>query len=657
MRSVIPIRAAVPAVCSAQSPADQDGREVRGDRRGAVGRGEEAATVTPICTADRNRFGSPRGRPSWPAWSAVLDRLDLGLAEVDEGHFRAGEDPADEHEEHHEGGVEQGIHVHAPTLSVRAPAACARVLSVQREHERQRPSPGPPQHPARLGQGPPAVRAVVHQQHRPWCPATSAEASCSAIASGTENLARPRPGEGLLPPESPCGPPSTRSSSPRTQLSDPGDALGERAHQLRPRPRGHGHHRDRPLRPFPGGQHLDGALQQVGLDGGVVRVASVAANRVLNRPPQPRSVSLATARPSPIAAPRGASLSGTPRAVHAAGPARGAVRWPPRRAPGPGRHCPWPSRRSPWGTRGRRNSHRPQGLASGSSTIRKRPRAAGATTAPTPGSPPVSTKRPRAAPPGPWAGSAWPSNRAGAGPAAWTGWASRSRAASPRTSRLARPGRGPVDRPRMGRTAEDPVRGHRGRPAGCPHRARTYCRAPSRFWPPGGGPTARSRWCPYPPGRGPQLVGSFAEGIARIGRAAVPGAAWTSWTADPRGESGGNSAFRLASVWRMFSVPEAMAAQLASAEGAGHHGPVLLVDDRADSRWTLTEAGRVLREAGASGRPAARPRAERLGPRGRGGAGPGPIAWGHGSGHAVNVALVVLFVLIGGVFAGTEWPS
>ena len=28
-------------------------------------------------------------------------------------------------------------------------------------------------------------------------------------------------------------------------------------------------------------------------------------------------------------------------------------------------------------------------------------------------------------------------------------------------------------------------------------------------------------------------------------------------------------------------------------------GPVLLVDDRVDSGWTLTEAARVLREAGA----------------------------------------------------------
>ncbi len=36
-------------------------------------------------------------------------------------------------------------------------------------------------------------------------------------------------------------------------------------------------------------------------------------------------------------------------------------------------------------------------------------------------------------------------------------------------------------------------------------------------------------------------------------------------------------------------------------ELAGLTGPVLLVDDLADSRWTMTVAGRELRRAGASG--------------------------------------------------------
>ncbi len=98
----------------------------------------------------------------------------------------------------------------------------------------------------------------------------------------------------------------------------------------------------------------------------------------------------------------------------------------------------------------------------------------------------------------------------------------------------------------------------------------------------------------------PQLVGSFAEGIARIGQLPYLGSLELV-DGGPRGDSGGNSAFRLAAVWQMFTVPPELATQLSAAREAGRHGPVLLVDDRADSRWTLTEAGRVLREAGAQG--------------------------------------------------------
>ena len=98
----------------------------------------------------------------------------------------------------------------------------------------------------------------------------------------------------------------------------------------------------------------------------------------------------------------------------------------------------------------------------------------------------------------------------------------------------------------------------------------------------------------------PQLVGSFAEGIARIGQLPYLGAL-DLVDGGPRGDSGGNSAFRLGAVWQRFTVPEGLTAQLVAAREAGRHGPVLLLDDRAESRWTLTEAGRVLREAGASG--------------------------------------------------------
>lgn len=91
----------------------------------------------------------------------------------------------------------------------------------------------------------------------------------------------------------------------------------------------------------------------------------------------------------------------------------------------------------------------------------------------------------------------------------------------------------------------------------------------------------------------PELVGSLAEGIAGIGRLPLLG---TLDLVDggPTGEPGGNSAFRLAGVYGRFAVGPDLRERL-----AGHDGPVLLVDDVVDSRWTLTEATRTLREAGA----------------------------------------------------------
>jgi ATP-dependent DNA helicase RecQ len=92
----------------------------------------------------------------------------------------------------------------------------------------------------------------------------------------------------------------------------------------------------------------------------------------------------------------------------------------------------------------------------------------------------------------------------------------------------------------------------------------------------------------------PQLIDSVAGHVATLGRLPLLGG--LAYAGDgPRGGRGGNSAFRLAAVWDRVVVPPAVREAL-----AGLDGPVLLVDDLADSRWTLTVAARALRRAGAS---------------------------------------------------------
>ncbi len=98
-----------------------------------------------------------------------------------------------------------------------------------------------------------------------------------------------------------------------------------------------------------------------------------------------------------------------------------------------------------------------------------------------------------------------------------------------------------------------------------------------------------------PSRRRPQLAGSVAAHLARVGRLAWLGPLALDGDG-PRGEPGGNSAFRLAAVWNGFAVTPEQADALAGLGDA----PVLLVDDLADSRWTLTVAGRALRLAGAA---------------------------------------------------------
>ncbi|MDR6612147.1 RecQ family ATP-dependent DNA helicase [Leifsonia sp. 1010] len=92
-----------------------------------------------------------------------------------------------------------------------------------------------------------------------------------------------------------------------------------------------------------------------------------------------------------------------------------------------------------------------------------------------------------------------------------------------------------------------------------------------------------------PSRRRPVLIESLARGLAGIGR--LPFAGTLAWRGGPpAGSPGGNSAFRLASVWNHFS---------ADGLDLPFGIPVLLVDDLVDSRWTITVAGQELLRAGA----------------------------------------------------------
>ncbi|MGW5643613.1 RecQ family ATP-dependent DNA helicase [Saccharopolyspora sp. NPDC003752] len=90
----------------------------------------------------------------------------------------------------------------------------------------------------------------------------------------------------------------------------------------------------------------------------------------------------------------------------------------------------------------------------------------------------------------------------------------------------------------------------------------------------------------------PLLVRSLAERIATIGRLPLLGEVLTNPNTTPRRAT--NSAQRVASLWQQFKVPEELAAKLSTLDG-----PVLLMDDYADTGWTVTVVSRLLRQAGA----------------------------------------------------------
>ena len=98
-----------------------------------------------------------------------------------------------------------------------------------------------------------------------------------------------------------------------------------------------------------------------------------------------------------------------------------------------------------------------------------------------------------------------------------------------------------------------------------------------------------------PSRRRPQLVSGLAQGLARLGRLPYLGEMSCSTAARP-----GSPAGTAPSGWPPCGTGSSSgpAARAAAEAGAA---PVLLVDDLADSRWTMTVAGRELRRAGAAG--------------------------------------------------------
>jgi ATP-dependent DNA helicase RecQ len=86
----------------------------------------------------------------------------------------------------------------------------------------------------------------------------------------------------------------------------------------------------------------------------------------------------------------------------------------------------------------------------------------------------------------------------------------------------------------------------------------------------------------------PLLVASLAARLAEVGRLPLLGT--LTRTRAPEGAPRSNSAQRLQQVAGSLAVPAGLVLD---------GGPVLLVDDVADTQWTLTEATRLLRQAGA----------------------------------------------------------
>jgi ATP-dependent DNA helicase RecQ len=87
----------------------------------------------------------------------------------------------------------------------------------------------------------------------------------------------------------------------------------------------------------------------------------------------------------------------------------------------------------------------------------------------------------------------------------------------------------------------------------------------------------------------PKLVANLGDRLASIGRLTMLGEIGSEPSEEPRA----NSALRLAQVWQKLTVDAQLAERLFTV-----HGPVLLVDDRVGTGWTMTVAAKLIRETG-----------------------------------------------------------
>ena len=177
----------------------------------------------------------------------------------------------------------------------------------------------------------------------------------------------------------------------------------------------------------------------------------------------------------------------------------------------------------------------------------------------------------------------------------------------------AQPGRAswPADRPGLGPPAARACWPRRSPTA----RSRPIWSTPwSRCWPPGTGPSVRPRWSPSrrgpapswspawparsPPSAAcPTSARSTTPPSARLGDPGPDDSAHDNSAQDNSAQQDGaqhNSAQRLRVIWPELILPEPVAKAAAVAGG-----PILLVDDRIETGWTMTVAAKLLRDAGA----------------------------------------------------------